>query len=184
MINMKTIRTAVVVAAMTLVITGCSSSRKQTDAPFFPSDDAYRAHQQAIDAQVAAGAREDGNLYDCHFTGDAVNSLGRSKLDAMVRGAEVDQVVNVHLAGDGAHDLLVRRMRSVTAYLKDQGLPDEQIAFTEGLNDRTYTPAAMGLRNLEKTDTGGDDSGSSERTDDGRGVGPGLGQALTDMNSK
>jgi hypothetical protein len=47
----------------------------------------------------------------------------------------------------------MRRIEAVTAYLKDNGLSDQQMNFVSGLNDESYHPAALDLANLRKTDT-------------------------------
>lgn len=146
--NTTTLNTTLIIAAIVFATAGCSNKDK-----FFPEQDTYRSSQKMMDAQVAAAVRDNGNLYDCHFNNAALNSLGRQQLDSAVRGKQGDGPVVVRLQDENDHDLVVRRMESVAAYLKESGLQDNQIVFSDTFNDSTYTPAAVGLSNLAKTDT-------------------------------
>lgn len=148
MTNTQTLHTTLIITAIVLATAGCSKKDK-----FFPEQDTYRRSQQMMDMQIAAAARDSGNLYDCHFDESALNSLGEQQLDAVVRGKQSDEAVVVRLQDASDHDRVVRRMESVAAYLKDAGLQDDQIVFSDTFNDATYTPAALGLANLAKTDT-------------------------------
>jgi hypothetical protein len=116
----------------------------------FASEGAAHPHQRMGEIQRANGARADGNLYAAHFTDHAVNSLGRAKLDAMMSDDETVRPLTVHMAAAPDRHTLMRRIESVTAYLKDHGLTDEQIRFVSGLNDASYHPAAPGLAHLRK----------------------------------
>jgi hypothetical protein len=127
-----------------------------------------------IDAQAAAATRTNGNLYDCHFNDAALNSLGHEQLDAAVRGKRSDGPVVIHLLDGGDHDLMVHRMESVAAYLKDRGMRDDQIVFSDKLNDATYTPAAAGLASLAKTDTANDADAEAQPGDYGMSEGLGI----------
>ena len=57
------------------------------------------------------------------------------------------------MAQTSDRSVLMRRIEAVTAYLKDNGLGDQQMHFVSGLNDASYHPAAPDLANLRKTDT-------------------------------
>ncbi len=138
--------------AALMVVTGCAEHREPTTE--FPEEGSFRPHQRMADIQRANGARADGNLYAVHFTDDALNSLGRSKLDAMLRDEESIRPLTVHMASTPDRAALLRRIESVTAYLKDNGLPDQQMKFVSDLNDASYHPSAPALANLRKTDTG------------------------------
>ena len=61
--------------------------------------------------------------------------------------------VTIHMAPTADRSVLMRRIEAVTAYLKDNGLNDQQINFVSELNDGSYHPAAPDLANLHKTDT-------------------------------
>lgn len=148
MTNTQTVNTTLIIAAIVLATAGCSNKDK-----FFPEQETYRPSQKMVDLQVAAAARDNGNLYECHFNDSALNALGRQQLDAIVRGKQSDRAVIVRLQEGSDHDLVVRRMESVAAYLKEGGMQDNQIVFSDTFNDSTYSPAAVGLANLAKTDT-------------------------------
>ena len=154
-----TIKTALIIVLVVLATAGCGAKE-----PFFPEEGAYRPVQRIADAQEAAGARADANLYACHFDQTVLNSLGQAKLDAMIRSGPALEPLVVHLqpAAGEEHDDLVARMESVTAYLRDCGLADDQIAFADRYNDAAYSPAAPALANLKKTDTAEASDGSGE----------------------
>ncbi len=147
--NTMTFNTILLIAAIAFATAGCSSKDK-----FFPEQDTYRRSQQMMDTQIAAAARDSGNLYDCHFDESGLNALGKQQLDAVVRGQHDNATLVVRLQDESDHDRVVRRMKSVAAYLKDAGLQDNQIVFSDKFNDATYTPAVAGLSQLAKTDTG------------------------------
>ena len=134
------------------VVNGCAEHTKPD--PQFAHVGTVRPHQRMMDVQRSAGARADGNLYAAHFTDDAVNSLGRAKLQAMLGNDETVRPVTVHMAPTADRDALMRRIESVTAYLRDNGLTDAQMHFVSGLNDASYHPSAPDLANLRKADTG------------------------------
>jgi hypothetical protein len=134
-----------------LMLAGCAEHTRPTTE--FPEEGSLRPHQRMSDIQRANGARGDGNLYAVHFTGDALNSLGRAKLGAMLRDDESVRPLTVHIAPAPDRDVLLRRIESVTAYLKDNGLTDQQMHFVSGLNDASYHRSASGLANLHKMDS-------------------------------
>ena len=145
-----TIKLAFLAAALAAV--GCAE-HTQPD-PEFPADNAIRSPRRFAEVQRANGARNDGNLYEVHFTDDAVNSLGRAKLESMISDDETVRPVTIHMIALKDMSVTVRRMESVTAYLKDAGLTDAQIKFETGLKPGNYHPAAPELANLQKMETG------------------------------
>ena len=133
---------------------GCA---EHTDPNYeFPDAGKVRSYQRVAEIQRSQGSREDANLYAAHFTDDALNSLGRAKVDSMIRNDEAVRPVTIHLAGAGGADnaATMRRIQSITAYLKDNGIPESQMRFETGANAATYHPSAPELANLSKTDTG------------------------------
>ncbi len=138
-------------AALVLAV-GCAEHTKPD--PQFDDGGTIRPHQRMAEVQRSTGARADGNLYAAHFTDDAVNSLGRAKLDAMLGNDETIRPLTIHMAPMSNRDALIRRIESITAYLKDNGLSDAQMHFVSGLNDDSYHPSAPDLTNLRKMDTG------------------------------
>jgi hypothetical protein len=136
-----------------LLATGCQG--EHTDPNYeFPDAGKMRSYQQMANVQRSAGARADGNLYAYHFTDDSLNSLGRAKVDAMIRNDESVRPVTIYMATAADQTVNMRRIESVTAYLKDNGLTESQMRFETGANAATYHAAAPDLANLSKTDSG------------------------------
>jgi hypothetical protein len=135
----------------TLAACGCAEHTQPSMD--FPAEGTVRPHQRMAEIQRSTGARHDGNLYASHFTDDALNSLGRAKLDSMLSDDESVRPLTIHMAPAADRSALMRRIEAVTAYLKDNGLSDQQMNFMSGLNDASYHPAAPDLANLRKTDT-------------------------------
>jgi len=149
---MKNLTKVAFLAAAMVAAGGCAEHTEPSTE--FAAEGEIRSPRRVAEIQRANGAREDGNLLAAHFTEDAVNSLGRAKLDAMLSDDEVVRPVTVHMEPASDQAASMRRMESVTAYLKDNGLTDSQIRFVTGLNERSYHPSAPNLANLSKTDTG------------------------------
>jgi len=147
---------AVAGAALVLVlaaVAGCESDAdRAARGEGFPPEGTVRSPQRFVDVQQAAGARGEGNLYEAHFVGAELNSLGRAKLDAMLRDDDALPVV-VHLTPVDDANLREHRMQAIAIYLQDGGLSASQIRFTDGLNEDAVAPAAPGLKNLKKTDS-------------------------------
>ena len=137
------------------VLAACGCAEHTQASTEFPAEGTVPAPQRMAEIQRAAGARHDGNLYAAHFTDDALNSLGRAKLESMLSDDEAVRPVTIHMAATADRSVLMRRIEAVTAYLKDNGLNDQQINFVSELNDASYHPAAPDLANLHKTDTEG-----------------------------
>lgn len=130
---------------------GCAEHTKPSTE--FTNDGAIRPYSRMAEIQRSNGARADGNLYGAHFTDDAVNSLGRAKLYAMLGNDETVRPLTIHMAPASDRTALLRRIESITAYLKDNGLTDGQMRFVSALNDDSYHPSAPALANLRKTDS-------------------------------
>ena len=134
-------------------LAACGCAEHTQPSMDFPDEGTVRPHQRMAEIQRSTGARHDGNLYASHFTDDALNSLGRAKLDSMLSDDESIRPLTIHMAPTADRSALMRRIEAVTAYLKDNGLSDQQMHFVSGLNDASYHPAAPALANLHKTDT-------------------------------
>jgi len=147
-------RVAINMAVLALLAAaGCKG--EHTDPNYeFPDADKFRSYQQMANVQRSTGARADGNLYAYHFTDDTLNSLGRTKVDAMIRNDETIRPVTIHMASAADSAVNMRRIESVTAYLKDNGLIESQMRFETGANAASYHAAAPDLANLSKTDSG------------------------------
>ena len=147
-------RVAINMAVLALLAAaGCKG--EHTDPNYeFPDAGKFRSYEQMANVQRSTGARADGNLYAYHFTDDSLNSLGRTKVDAMIRNDETIRPVTIHMASAADNAVNMRRIESVTAYLKDNGLTESQMRFETGANAASYHAAAPELANLPKTDSG------------------------------
>ena len=56
--------------------------KEAKDKDEFPPEDDSRSYRRFMIAQAAAGARHDGMLYEYHFDGDVLNSLGQKIIQA------------------------------------------------------------------------------------------------------
>jgi hypothetical protein len=125
--------------AAILLMAGCQSAKPQATAE-------QTAVQRFAQAQSASGAAYDATLRRCHFDGDRLNSLGREKLDAMLRSDRAGEPMVVYLdAPEGR--------AAVVAYLKDRGFPESQLKLQDGPNPHAVFSAAEAQKGLAKTDT-------------------------------
>jgi len=152
------IQTIISLTAGVLLLAGCDSD------PFahtqMKSDTEVRETRTIEHTQMEAGARDDATLYPPHFDGPLLSSLGTNKLDLMLRDSHRRDPFVVYIAGpkELAHD---RAMAVNTYLLRRGGLKQDQIKLQEGPNPDSYSPAGIGLRNYDKTDTAGDENGSA-----------------------
>jgi hypothetical protein len=65
----------------------------------------------------------------------------------MIRDDETVRPVTIHLVSTGDNAAQMRRIESITAYLKDAGLSESQMRFETGLNGESYHPSAPELAN-------------------------------------
>ena len=129
----------------------------QTDVPDnephgerYDAEDAARSTGLFAQSQAASAAKSDAMLYDRSFDGTTLNSLGQVKLDLILKATAGGQPVVVYLVVP--HDSLADRQASVTAYLKNAGIPDGLIKITEGPNTKMTTPTANTLTSIYKAD--------------------------------
>ena len=140
----------------------------------FTSDLDSTSTGKLAQAQCAAGAMQDGMLYDINFHGDKLNSLGQGKLDLILKGTPLGDQVLVYL--NMPHDLVALRQAAVAAYLKDAGVGDTRIVIAEGPNMNKSVPTAYNLSHIYKAD-GGSFTGEAARDDGGSSaVGMGAGK--------
>jgi len=131
------------------LLTGCQpkddySSRGQD---FIPPG--VKSHVDRMnDAQAAKGAAVDGMLYDQHFDGNTLNSLGEKKLDYIVKGTCDDKPITIYL--NMPHDDAQARAASINDYFKEEGLPAQAVQIVEGANPNLKTPAAYNLSEVYK----------------------------------
>lgn len=129
----------------------------QTDVPDndphgerYDAEDAARSTGLFAQSEAAAGAKSDAMLYDRSFDGSTLNSLGQVKLDLILKATPGGQPVVVYLVVP--HDSLADRQATVTAYLKNAGVPDGLIKTVEGPNTNTTTPTEKTLSSIYKAD--------------------------------
>ena len=146
---------------------GCKSDEKDEafQDPFFPVQGSVPASQTMMERQAALGAAQDAMLHDIHFAGAELNSLGRSKLDAMVAGSPAGTPLKVYLnlPADGAAS--AERRTSVDTALRAAGLEGGAYAVSFGVNQSAMQSSAAGVSALDlKRQTTGDASASGEST--------------------
>ncbi len=150
-------------AAALLALGGCQNENKPNggfrdvmkearDRDNFPPEDDSRPYRRFVIAQVAAGARHDGMLYDYHFDGAQLNSLGEQKLSMMLKDNDhaFPVVVYMNLIEDGNEKA---RENAVATYLIDSGLQDQQVKFVAGPNPNARSSAAQNLGRFNKTES-------------------------------
>ncbi len=127
---------------------GCQQDAA-VDGSAFPADTTLRAPQRFADIQAAAGARADATLTADHFTGDRLNSLGLTKLDAMVADDDDAEPMSVYVNLPDSPRAETRRA-AVRAYLVDAGLRDNQIDIQTGTNPQSKQLASFAAAKLYK----------------------------------
>ena len=103
-------------------------------------------------SQVVKGAAADAMLYDHHFDGILLNSLGRNKLDLMICGTSASKplVVYLNMPQVTAKD----RQTAVADYIKNKGVDDSAVQIVIGSNPHLKTPTAYNLGEIYKNDGG------------------------------
>ena len=130
---------------------GCNSE-PTAQADFFDCENQPRQTTLVLDAQSARGARADATLHPAHFDGDALNSLGRDKLDRMTRDNDSGFPLTLYVAADG--EAFTAREQSARQHLLDAGLRPDQLRIVQGVNPNTYHAVAPGLARMSKTESG------------------------------
>lgn len=148
----KQLTTLLATTALLLLTTGgCKSNQPKEPVAHgeqFDCEGAPRAATRIAESQAALGAAADGMLYDRSFRGNALNSLGQSKLDLIVKGTPTGDPVMVYL--NMPHESASTRRAAVVAFLKNAGIKDSNIKLTEGANPNDTTPAAYNLAGIYK----------------------------------
>ncbi len=141
-----------IACAAALFLRGCQNDRRVIHGETFPADGEKRDVDLLIDVQSAAAARADATLTAAHFDGDGgINSLGRQKLDLMLRddeGSAAPLVVYLDVRQNGAAGSgstrpasLARHEETVLAYLSDQGVDARNVELRGGPNEQFTRPA-------------------------------------------
>jgi hypothetical protein len=164
---MKTtiLASALAFASGVLITPGCNYSERDLDPTlnsFFVEGGAEVPRASVLaDAQAAAGARAEGMLYEQHFDGPRLNSLGEHKLDLMLADDDgIDpMVVYVDLSDNDAR--AAHRRDAVTLFLKDRGLRGDQMMVVTGDNPAARSPAAEQIKRRPRTESGDAISGEA-----------------------
>jgi hypothetical protein len=108
--------------------------------------------ERISNAQAVKGAAADAMLYDHHFDGILLNSLGCKKLDQMMTGTSANKplVVYLNMPQNTAKD----RQAAVAEYVKNAGVDDSAVQIVIGPNPHVTTPTAYNLAEVYKDDGG------------------------------
>ena len=141
---------------LVVVLSGCQQDEDQAakqHGEIFPGPYEPRTPAVYADAHAAAGARTDSTLRSYHFDKGELNSLGREKLDQMVRDDDACDPLVVYVDARGESGLRDEWENAVAEHLKVRGLTDEQISFKSGPNMSDTTPSAPALRGLRQMES-------------------------------
>jgi hypothetical protein len=142
-----------------LAAAGCAQPTVATNAELFAPDNEPKAMDLLLNSQANAGAASDATLFTCHFHGADLNSSGTTKLNLILAdGGKGPLKIWMAVADD---ELAESRRVAVGTYLKDHGIPLEEIQFGRGANPDTDHPAAKGLLDLPKADSTDSTAGAS-----------------------
>jgi hypothetical protein len=171
MFSARQLNTIIMTGAL-LLAGGCQPAGTVHSEEFAP-DDQPKMMDRILQTQYARGARSDATLYAVHFDGPNLNPLGMAKLDLMLKDDSAFPLA-VWMSVPEDEKAQSRRM-SVATYLKDHGVPPEQVTFGQGANPATQHPAAEGLKDLVKQDQTGAAAAAPVLTTGGGGAGGGSG---------
>ena len=80
----------------------------------------------------------------------------------MLDDDDTNNPITIYLNLPADDEFKAAREDSIIAYLKDQGLEENQVSFKPDWNPATSRPAAEGLTRILKTETGGAGSSSGD----------------------
>jgi hypothetical protein len=135
-----------------LLLAGCSSnqSSQTSQETFFQSPDEVPLATRMFDTQAARGARADATLYPQHFDGARLNSLGKSKIDLMLRDTEAGPLLKLYIDGQSSDPAWTARADGVKQHLASSGLIDTQYEVVAGPNPATWHPVAKDIEAMGK----------------------------------
>lgn len=140
-----------VLIALGIILVGCKSDDRSAlawDDPFFPRDDVTPPTKVIQDQQAANGAAADAMLFDIHFDGSELNSLGEHKLALMAKGRSARMPMKVFLNMPQDADTSPQRQAAVEKTLETLGVVREQFSVAFGPNPAVLMPADAGIRAL------------------------------------
>lgn len=139
----------IVALVATALLAGCTSGAgepdpnaiwQETGRETMRPEARPRATDRIILAQTVTGAGEDAMVYNHHFDGAELNSLGKYKLRLMLEDAQFLADPNIYIvSGDTG------QLAAVRAYLAEWGLAFEDTRLHAGPNPNLRRPAALGL---------------------------------------
>jgi hypothetical protein len=149
-LNMSRITKFALMLAVGVILVGCSSDKEKTswEDPFFPPDRVSPPSKVMYDRQAANGAAADAMLFDIHFDGTELNSLGAQKLDLMAKGRSEHTPMKVYLNMPKDADTTAGRQATVEKALDAAGIAKEQYVLAIGPNPGVLMPADAGIRAL------------------------------------
>jgi hypothetical protein len=123
--------------AIAALIGGCATR------PYQALDQEYGNSTDFAAAHAAKGARDDASLYPRHFAGDALNSLGQTKL-AQIAAQAKDSTdnVNIFLVLPEAEATEARKA-VVAQFLAEYGVATDRVAMAVGPNPATANLAML-----------------------------------------
>jgi hypothetical protein len=89
-------------------------------------------------------------LYEVHFHGNELTSLGQGKLDLIVKGTPSGDPITVYL--NVPHPTVADREAAVKAYLSKAGIANDKMLLAEGNNPNLSTPSAYNIGTIYKAD--------------------------------
>lgn len=126
---------------------GCSSSTPTADHwqdSFFRHADQVSPARRVLDKQAAAGAFADATLRAAHFDGTALSDLGKSKLDAMIDGAD-GRPITVFVDIGSSAVLATSLQPAIETHLISRGVAAERITIRTGANPSAMRPIDDGI---------------------------------------
>ncbi len=152
--QISNLKSALLLAAV-LALAGCSQdpSAKPAKESFFQSPDETPLATRLFDTQAARGARMDATLYPQHFDGAHLNSLGKSKVDLMLRDTDSELPLKLYIDGQASDPTWTDRADAVKKHFASIGLLDTQFQVIAGANPSTLHPIAKDIEAMNKPDT-------------------------------
>jgi hypothetical protein len=127
--------------AILAIAAGCASQNDGLEhGERFVSSDREASVQAFNKMESASAARADATLRTYHFDGASLNSLGEERLDLILRKGDSTNPLVLYLDLPADDSRTAKRQATVTAYLKDHGLTEDQIALKSGPNPDVNSP--------------------------------------------
>jgi hypothetical protein len=144
-------------AAAALAVATCGGCQHRQESRVnggdFRPEGETRSVQRFAEVQMAAGARTDATLRTYEFDCGDLNSLGRQKIDLLLKDDNACSPLVVYLDVKQDENYAARQ-ESVTAYLKDRGLTASQVKLVAGPNTTNLSPTGPALRGKKLLDSG------------------------------